>query len=531
MKKILSRLGSLGLAMVMVLSILGTGIVPADAAPDGNWIDYAAEAFAGGSGTADDPYRIATAEQLAKLAKDVNSAVLGSTHEGEYFVLTDSISLSKHAWTPIGRGPVGDPPSDFAFSGYFDGAGHTITGLYVDTTSTGYYAGLFGCIVAISDEPSVKGLTITGAEVSGTSQAGILVGSLGRTSSGTPVIKDCSVQGTVQGTKEKVGGLIGNANYAVISGCSTDVDVSAQGVAGGFIGNSFSSNFTDCASDGTVSGGYSVGGFAGILFYNTTVERCTSKADVDAYDWNVGGFVGYAESNDPSAPVTIKNSEAYGDVHSSLTTAEIRTGGFVGNIWDGSVEINDSSAHGTVTAESTDYVPGGFVGRNNGQISGCTFNSTNNSALPAVGGAVGFGSNPDGITSVPEGGQQPDEDKSSHEYGDYYGNEKWDDVKREISRLIEEGKKGETIEVSATGLPYFPSSVARALKGHDITLEVRKNGVTYKINGLEIGDIDKIWYEFEDLEAQLLTASAAESTEEAENTADSVDKTNPETGR
>ena len=55
--------------------------------------------------------------------------------------------------------------------------------------------------------------------------------------------------------------------------------------------------------------------------------------------------------------------------------------------------------------------------------------------------------------------------------------------------------------------------------------------MTYKINGLEIGDIDKIWYEFEDLEAQLLTASAAESTEEAENTADSVDKTNPETGR
>ena len=127
--------------------------------------------------------------------------------------------------------------------------------------------------------------------------------------------------------------------------------------------------------------------------------------------------------------------------------------------------------------------------------------------------------------------QQPDEDKPAREYGDYYGNEKWDEVKREIARLIEDGEEGETIEVSATGLPYFPSSVARALKGHDITLEVRKNGVTYKINGLEIGDIDKIWYEFEDLETQLLTASAAESTEEVENTTDSVDKKNPETGR
>ena len=104
-------------------------------------------------------------------------------------------------------------------------------------------------------------------------------------------------------------------------------------------------------------------------------------------------------------------------------------------------------------------------------------------------------------------------------------------MKQEISKLIEEGEEGETLEVSAAGLPYFPSSVARALKGNDITLEVRKNGVTYKINGLEIGDIDRIWYEFEDLEAQLLTASAAESTGEAENTAGPADKANPETGR
>lgn len=527
MKKLLTRIASFALALFVAAGVMGTSIVPADAAPDGNWIDYAATDFAGGSGTKEDPYQIATAEQLAKLAKDVNSGASGSTHEGEYFVLTNSISLSEHAWTPIGMGPVGDPPSNFAFSGYFDGAGQTISGLYVDTSN---YAGLFGVITATSSEPSVKSLTITGADVNGAESAGILVGNLGVTSSGTAVIEGCNVQGKVQGS-QSVGGLVGNANYAVISGCSTDADVSAQSTVGGFIGNTFSCNFTDCASDGTVSGGYSVGGFAGILYYNTTADRCTSKADVDAYDWNVGGFVGYTESNDASAPVRITNSEAYGNVHSSLTTAEIRTGGFVGNVNDEYVEIDGSAVHGTVTCESSDYVPGGFAGVNNGLISNCTFNSTGNSALPAVGGAVGSGSNPDGITPVPEGGQQPDEDKSSREYGDYYGNEKWDEVKREISKLIEEGKEGEILEISATGLPYFPSSVARALKGHDITLEVRKNGVTYKINGLKIGDIDKIWYEFEDLETQLLTASAAESTEEVENTADSVDKKNPETGR
>ena len=47
--------------------------------------------------------------------------------------------------------------------------------------------------------------------------------------------------------------------------------------------------------------------------------------------------------------------------------------------------------------------------------------------------------------------------------------------------------------MSGTGLPWFPSSVARALKGKDVTLEIRKNGVTYTLNGQKIGPITKIW--------------------------------------
>ena len=105
---------------------------------------------------------------------------------------------------------------------------------------------------------------------------------------------------------------------------------------------------------------------------------------------------------------------------------------------------------------------------------------------------------------------KPDESKEQ-EYGDYFGNEKWDEVKKEIAKLIEDTESGETIEMSATGLPWFPSSVARALKGYDITLEVRKNGVTYSVNGLRIGAIDKIWYEFDKLEEELLTAEPVEA--------------------
>lgn len=88
--------------------------------------------------------------------------------------------------------------------------------------------------------------------------------------------------------------------------------------------------------------------------------------------------------------------------------------------------------------------------------------------------------------------------------GDYFGNEKWAKVKREIAAAEE----GDTIKVSATGLPWFPSSAARALKGKDVTLEVRKNGVTYSINGLKIGAIEKIWYEFDQIDTELLTVEA-----------------------
>ena len=117
----------------------------------------------------------------------------------------------------------------------------------------------------------------------------------------------------------------------------------------------------------------------------------------------------------------------------------------------------------------------------------------------------------------------------SQEYGDYYGNEKWDEVKKEIAKLIEDEEFGETIEMSATGLPYFPASVARELKGRDITLKIRKNGVTYKVNGLEIGSIDKIWYEFEELETELLTETPGDE-EDSSKPADE-NKTNPNTAR
>lgn len=143
-------------------------------------------------------------------------------------------------------------------------------------------------------------------------------------------------------------------------------------------------------------------------------------------------------------------------------------------------------------------------------------------AMTTFNNAIEFGTKP--TTPTPNPDPTP---STSREYSDYYGNEKWDELKDKIAKLIEDGKEGETIEFNATGLPYFPASVARALKGEDITLKVRKNGVTYTINGLEIGTVHKIWYDFEDIESELLTADGAED----ETSSSTGDKENPSTGR
>ena len=62
------------------------------------WDGSVASAFAGGTGTAENPYQIATGAQLAYLASSVNN---GETYAGKNFVLTADIDLNKRPWTPI----------------------------------------------------------------------------------------------------------------------------------------------------------------------------------------------------------------------------------------------------------------------------------------------------------------------------------------------------------------------------------------------------------------------------------------------
>lgn len=374
--------------------------VSADDTPQGRWTDYAAASFDGGSGTKADPYKIATAQQFALLAKEVNSGVYGKTHAKEYFILTADIDLSGHVWTPIGYESYDSGGgSAQAFEGYFNGDNKKITGLYVDEREGDSYgknrsAGLFGCISAVGEDYVIKNVIIengtvyagdgdtTSGEIYG---AGLLVGSI-TTSYGTDyaAINNCAVSGVVNSTKY-AGGLVGKASYTIFKNCTADVKVDGIGVSGGFVGNAdFSSQFLDCKASGNVTGGWSTGGFAGILFYNITVNHCAAFGKVEAKDWNLGGFVGYTESS-----VEITNSIAMGDVISSVTNWQRRTGGFIGTAWDVTTELENCHAGGKITVVE-DGTVGGFVGYDNGNkitISGCSFDNVKNASLSGVGSA------------------------------------------------------------------------------------------------------------------------------------------------
>ena len=80
-------------------------------------------------------------------------------------MLTDDIKLTTSEWTPIGSG------SASYFAGVFDGNGHTISDLKVDSASG--LAGFFGCL-----KGEVRDLTVEGTVKSGDSSCGGIVGQL-----------------------------------------------------------------------------------------------------------------------------------------------------------------------------------------------------------------------------------------------------------------------------------------------------------------------------------------------------------------
>lgn len=424
-RKTFTRLFVTLMSLMLIVSFLPTTVFAADVQPVGNWMDYASDSFAGGSGTKDDPYQIATEEQFAKLAKDVNE---GNNYSGIYFILENDINLSSHIWTPIGtdswiidddgNGITLDSPK--YFSGFFDGNEKTISGLYVDERGTTHNdAGLFGNIRNInSNEAGVKDLTITDATIYSSeaglmeNRAGILVGSAVSNPGREIVISNVTVSGsvTVESTygSNKIGGMAGETSSVNFTDCHVqNIQISYASNTGGFVGMAMTSTFTDCSATGTIEGLWGLGGFAGYATDQnsnptaqedvSTFTKCRADVDISGDDWRIGGFVGFLECGN------IIECVADGDITSNLNDILPKAGGFVGEmanadfpIYANYTSIQNSHASGVTIAENPMSPAGGFVGSySGGSLENCSYDIEKNSSLESVGG-----SNPEDLAGI-----------------------------------------------------------------------------------------------------------------------------------
>lgn len=129
-------------------------------------------AFAGGSGTADAPWQIASVDQLAYLAATVNDGSKSGYMGAYFFVLTADLDMTGVDWRPIGN--MNDIENHTTlFLGSFDGQDYTVSNLTYKNDQFIVGAGLFGISVG-----EIKNVNIENAAVHCTNAGAIAIGSL-----------------------------------------------------------------------------------------------------------------------------------------------------------------------------------------------------------------------------------------------------------------------------------------------------------------------------------------------------------------
>lgn len=252
-----------------------------------------AESVYSGTGTADDPFQIATPLQLDKLRHYFLESDL-------YFKLTADIDLSDYqsgaGWEPIGEEAT-------PFMGNLDGNGYEITNLFIDRSA--YYTGLFGYI---GGNASVINMKLVDVNIKGY----YCVGGLAGVSNGT--ISNSYVTGRITGD-EYAGGLAG-ANGGAITNSYVAGSITGSYVTGGLVGGNYYGPIDQSYNTASVTGTYTVGGLAGENY--APISNSYNMGSITG-TYTVGGLVG-----ENGAP--IDNSYAAGSV-----TGDSTVGGLIGN--------------------------------------------------------------------------------------------------------------------------------------------------------------------------------------------------------
>ena len=293
--------------------------------------------FAGGSGSAEDPWKIATAEQLDRIRDDLTA----------HYILIDDIDLSGYEnWMPIGTfQPRSDAPEDaevphpdYAFTGTFDGAGHTISNLTISCEAP-MGAGLFGCASGTeSNAASIGHFTLKDVNVSGFYLVG---GAVGLQFMNCPV-SDIHLEGDNKLTgMQGIGGIVGTG-FDLISDCSATADVIVSGddgaCAGLIAGGTTMSSIKNCqvtggsiTAEGNATWGF--GALCGAPWGAAEITDCKVSGTVITVNGEnnrlVGGLVGFGGTYDPEAPAQITGCTVE-DVTITVSETTDSVGGLIG---------------------------------------------------------------------------------------------------------------------------------------------------------------------------------------------------------
>jgi hypothetical protein len=339
-------------------------------------------AYSGGDGLSESTaFQIATTDDLMELAGDTGNY-------DKYFILTANIDLGSYSFTTAVIAPDTDNSTwdhqGPKFGGHFDGDGHTISNLTIDTIGAGNdFLGLFGYISG----GEIKNLTLNNVSITGGDDSYYLGGLVGRNGGS---ISSCSSKVAVSGATA-VGGLVGNNESGIINDCFSTGTVQGENYLGGLVGYNYNGNISNSNSTGVLSGGadsYYLGGLVG--YNNGSIGSSSSNSTVSGGDnsYNLGGLVG---SNIGGG--TISSCSSTGNIDGGDSSFNI--GGLAGRN-DNSV-IDKCYSTGDVSSSGGDsYNIGGLVGDNGsgtGTITNCY--STGNAyggtgASQNVGGLVGY---------------------------------------------------------------------------------------------------------------------------------------------
>ena len=243
-------------------------------------------------------------------ADDLNN--IRNNRSGKYILMADIDLSSATNWTPIGN-------KSSYFSGTFDGNGHVIKNLNIESTSD--YTGLFG----YTSGAKIQNLGLENVNVKGSDYTGGLIGYSNNTN-----IYNCYVSGSVQGS-DHTGMLVGSFNSGGVAFIHTSGDVTGDGqYIGGSIGD----------LEGLIEKSYS----------ETNVKNISSSNYYSSY---IGGLVGYLTG-------TAANCYSNG----SLT----------GKLKGGMVGANYSTIKNSYTTSGTS-IAGYVAGSNGGTVTDCYANT------------------------------------------------------------------------------------------------------------------------------------------------------------